>query len=194
MAEMMQKNSLTISGWFFFNLPTSDFLISLGVLVAILLAVLFGYLTGFQGVERVSAKGSAQIASREAPLQVAFASAESDDPLGSPDPGKELEVGSCQVAILKDGSLRITVLNAYPGYACHLQVTLHNRGGQTASLQEIQYDLPPEITLEGPAYPAGLVLPPGKKAQQTFTLRITPEAREGEVYSFSLLEAFEPAP
>jgi hypothetical protein len=172
----------------------SDFQISLGLLAAIPLVVLFGYLTGFIGVERVSARGSAQITSRGAPLQVAFASAQSDDPPGSPDPAQELDVGSCLVGIRRDGNLTIAVLNGYPGYTCSLQVTLHNRGRQTASLQEIQYDSSPGISLEGPLHPRGLVLYPDQKAQQTFTLRVTPEAGQSEAYDFAIWEVFEPAP
>jgi len=172
----------------------SDFVISLGLVAIIPLAVLFGYLTGLIRVDRAFARGSAEIASRGAPLQVAFASAGSDDPLKSQDPGQDLDVGSCQVEILKDGTLSITVLNGYPGYTCKLQVTLHNRGGQRASLHAIQYDLPPEISLEGPVYPGGLDLPPGKKAQQTFTLRVLPEAGQAKGYDFTILEVFEPVP
>jgi hypothetical protein len=73
-----------------------------------------------------------------------------------------------------------------------MQTTLENRGQGAVRLDRLEYEIPDGLAIQGPEYPEQLVLAPGQRAQQDFTVRVTEAAEQGGTYGFHIWQVFTP--
>lgn len=86
----------------------------------------------------------------------------------------------------------LSILNGYPGYACTLQTTLENRGQGTVRLDRLEYEVPAGLNILGPEYAEQLILAPGQRKQQDFTVLVEEDAKQGGTHSFHIWQVFTP--
>jgi hypothetical protein len=166
----------------------------LGISLAaiITLAVLVGLLTGTLSVKTVFAKGSAEIIATNPGIMVVFSEAATDDLPRTLDPRLEEDVADCRARVNAGTTLSLSILNGYPGYACRLQATLENRGEGAVRLDRLEYEVPAGLDIQGPETREELVLAPGQRLQQDFTVRVAETAQERGNLGFHIWQVFTP--
>ena len=168
------------------------FILGISMAAVIFLVVLFSFLTGFPNLDTVFAKGLTEIIATDPGIMVVFSEAVTDDPPWTLDPGYEQDVASCRVSLRGGVSLTLSILNGYPGYTCTMQTTLENRGQGAVRLDRLEYEIPGGLAIQGPEYPEQLVLAPGQRAQQDFTVRVAEAAEQGGTHGFHIWQVFTP--
>lgn len=135
-----------------------------------------------------------------------FIACGSNDPLGSIDPGKDKDVGSCECWIECRHKIIVEIENAYPYYECDIYGTAHNGGtiperifvALTFRQDEITVTplFPHEVichkTVEiwGKVYQVYLTkveldpLNPGEVVDVKFNVHAQQQAEEGDTYKF----------
>ena len=174
------------------NFQRPGFLLGISLAAVICLVVLFSLLTGTLTVKTVFARGSTEIITTDPQIMVVFSEAATDDPPRTPDPGYDQDVADCRARVQGDSSLSLSILNGYPGYACRMQIELENRGPGAVRLERIEYEAPPGLEILGPEYTEPLVLAPGQRQQQDFTVMVAEDAEQGETHAFHIWQVFTP--
>ena len=123
---------------------------------------------------------------------VVFSEAATDDPPRTRDPGYNEDVADCRAQVKAGTTLSLSILNGYPGYACRLQATLENRGQGAVRLDRLEYEVPAGLDIQGPETPEELVLAPGQRLQQDFTVRVAETAQERGNLGFHIWQVFTP--
>lgn len=173
-----------------FQRPGSILGVSLAAIIT--LAVLFSFLTGTLSVKTVFARGSTEIIITDPQIAVVFFEAVTDDPPRTRDPGLEEDVADCRARVNAGTTLSLSILNGYPGYTCRLQATLENRGQGAVRLDRLEYEVPAGLNILGPEYAEPLLLAPGQRKQQDFTVLVEEEAEQGRTHGFHIWQVFTP--
>jgi hypothetical protein len=170
------------------SLQHPGFILGIGLAAIIPLGVLAGFLR----LNTVFARGSSEIIATDPGIKVVFSEAVTDDPPHTQDPGHEQDVAYCRARVKGGASLSLSILNGYPGYACTLQTTLENRGQGVVRLRRLEYDVPTVLAIQGPEYPQELVLAPGQRAQQDFSVVVQAQAKQNDLLGFQIQQVFAP--
>ena len=167
-------------------------MVGISLAAIVFLAVLVSFLTGTLSINTVFARGSTEIIATDPKIKVIFSEVATDDPPRTLDPGYEQDVATCRARVQGGTSLSLSILNGYPGYACSLQATLENRGQGAVRLDRLEYEVPPGLNILGPDNAGGLILAPGQRRQQHFTVMVAEDAEEGETHGFHTWHVFTP--
>ena len=168
------------------------FLLGISLAAIVLLSVLVSFLTGTLSIKTVFAKGSTEIIATDPQIMVVFSEAATDDPPQTQDPGYKNDVATCRARVNGGTSLSLSILNGYPGYTCTLLTTLENRGPGAVRLDRLEYEVPPGLKIQGPEYAEPLILAPGQRQQQDFTVMVAEDAQQGETHAFHIWQVFTP--
>jgi hypothetical protein len=135
------------------------------------------------------AAGSAGLGCAQ-PGLVMFTGASTNDPPGTPDPGKGQDVATCSTQVVGGTLVRVFIRNGYPGYTCTFGTTVRNTGTLPACLDRLDYVVSPALSLDGREGLAGFVLRPGRSVVHTYSVSLGHEVVPGATYMFSVTAHF----
>jgi hypothetical protein len=152
------------------------------VIGAALLALVFGLLTRTLAIEGFgdSGLGGAD-----------FVEASTDDPPGSTDPGYEKNVATCTARVVNDELVEVVLTNAYPSYTCTFTTVIENTGVLPVRRGTLFFDVPPVLTLTEVSGLTEVVLDPGQRDVEEFSVHVEQEAEQETIYVFRVLKPFE---
>ncbi|HEY5625999.1 MAG TPA: hypothetical protein VIT93_05885, partial [Dehalococcoidia bacterium] len=152
------------------------------VIGATLLALVFGLFTGTLPLAgfRDSGLGGAD-----------FIEATTDDPVGSTDPGYEKDVATCTATVLSDELVEVVITNAYPSYTCTFSTVIENTGVLPVLRGTLLFDVPPVLTLTEITGHTEVLLEPGQRDIEEFSVHVEQEAEQQTTYVFRILKPFE---
>lgn len=121
---------------------------------------------------------------------VDFTSASTNDPPGTLDPGYAKDVASCRASIMYDDKVNVLVENGYPSYTCTFTVTVNNTGVLPLQLQPLVINAPWVLTVTPLQDDTGLILLPGARDAESFSVHVEQPAAQGATYAFTIQKTF----
>ncbi len=106
------------------------------------------------------------------------------------DPGNGKRVGSCVASLSTSGSVRVTVQNAYPDYACRVWVKIRNTGCKDVRRQSVSISAPSALTVTEVSPRQCYVLGPGQQRYEVYDVLVLQSAREMTTYQFTIQTRF----
>lgn len=119
-----------------------------------------------------------------------FIDASTDDPPGTIDPGYGKDVASCTATVVDKHLVEVVITNAYPSYTCTFTTTIYNGGCLPECRKPLEFDVPPVLTVTDLNDLTGVILYPGEKDIEEFSVHLEQEAEQGATYYFTIKKPF----
>jgi len=118
-----------------------------------------------------------------------------NDPKNDPrdngiDPGYDKAVARCEAKILTSDKVLVEVTNGYPSYTCRFWTEIRNSGCRPVQRKTPVIKPPPELTVKKVNPPGSLLLQPGARIMESFTVHVEQSARQGGTYRFTIDNMF----
>jgi len=123
--------------------------------------------------------------------QVAFTSAGTNDPPGAVDPGYTKDVAQCTAVVTNFEVVDIAIQNGYPSYTCTFTVDILNTGYLPVKLTQLAIEAPWVLTVTDLDNHLGMLLQPGQRDRERFSVHVEQPAEQGATYSFQIEKTFK---
>ena len=123
--------------------------------------------------------------------QVAFINATTNDPPGSLDPGYTKDVAQCAAQVTNHEEVDVVVQNGYPSYTCTFTVDILNTGYLPVKIAPLAFDAPWVLTVTALENHTGMLLQPGQRDRERFSVHVEQPAQQGATYSFQIEKTFK---
>ncbi len=121
---------------------------------------------------------------------VNFIGASTDDPPGSLDPGYTKDVADCTALVANEDLIEVLVNHGYPSYTCTFTVEVQNTGLLPITLEELEFDVPPVLTVTDLTDNAGIKLESGEVDVEVFSVHVEQESNQEATYTFTIRKPF----